>query len=140
MQFDVNRRILVRAVSSAALAGFASSLIMACPTNAQEKNTMSKNVIEIVIFKLAPDSSEADFLKAVETTNVFLSKQPGFLARRLSRGDDGSYIDHVEWASLAEAKAAAEGSMNQPQLMPFLNMIDPASMTMLHNALLVSLG
>jgi hypothetical protein len=140
MQFDVNRRVLMRAASRATLAGFISPLIIAPPAIAQEKNTVSKNVIEIVIFKLVPGSSEADFLKAVETTNLFLSKQPGFLVRRLSRGDDGRYMDHVEWTSLAEAKAAAESSMNQPQLMPFLNMIDPASMTMQHNALLISLG
>lgn len=91
------------------------------------------NIVELVSFKLADNVQEEDFLKAVGDTTKFLQSQPGFQRRSLSVNDDGVWTDHVEWASLQEAQAAAAIFPKQEHLMPFMMSIDPASMVMAHN-------
>jgi hypothetical protein len=101
---------------------------------------MSQRTIEIVSFRLVNETSEQDFLKAIEATNNFLKSQKGFISRRLSKDDAGNFFDHVEWATLDDAKVAMESSMQKPELLPFLQMIDPASIKLFHNKLMVSIA
>jgi hypothetical protein len=96
-------------------------------------------VAEIVTFHLAPDTSEAAFLDAARATEPLLAAEPGFLSRRLSRGADGRWTDHVTWASLAQAEAAATRIMADPVAQPFLMAIDPASIDMRHEPLLMTM-
>jgi hypothetical protein len=131
------RNILTYGIALATLS--AGSSVFSHEAQAENAN-MSPNIIEIVSFKLVKGAEDAAFLKAVEATNTFLKSQKGFVARRMSRDETGTYIDHVEWATLDNAKAAVELSMQQPDLVPFLQMIDPNSMSMRHNALVVSIG
>jgi hypothetical protein len=131
------RRLLSQAGAFTSIATVLSSLSL--NANA-ESQTMPSNIIEIVSFKLAKGADEAAFAESLEATNIFLKAQTGFVARRLSRNEQGTYFDHVEWATLDNAKAAMDSSMKQPELMPFLQMIDPSSMSMHHNALLISIG
>jgi len=96
---------------------------------------MTQHVIEAVTFKLLPTVSDAEFLKAAETASTFLKSCEGFVRRQMSKGDDGVWLDHVEWRSLSTAKAASESFFNHAPLMPFMQAIDMASVTMSHNIL-----
>jgi hypothetical protein len=133
-----DRRQLMMSGSALIVTGTVMSVL---PHQAKSENSsMPSHTIEIVSFKLVKGADDANFLIAVEATNTFLKTQNGFVARRMSRDESGTYIDHVEWASLEDAKAALEKSMQQADLLPFIQMIEPTSMNMQHNALLVSLG
>ena len=91
-------------------------------------------VAEVVTFRLAPGTTEAGFLAAARATGPLAARQPGFLARTLSRGADGRWTDHVLWASSAAAQAAAAAVMADPAFAPFLAAIDPEGMDLRHEA------
>ena len=101
---------------------------------------MAKHVIESVTFRLAAGVSKDDFLQAVESSTAFVKSQPGFSARRLSCAENGTWIEHIEWASLADAKSAAAAIGRTASVEPFLNCIDGASAKLTHSELEVSIG
>lgn len=96
---------------------------------------MKTNVVEVVQFRLVPTVSEADFLLMAETASDYLKSCSGFVRRHLSKGDDGVWIDYVEWSNLSAAKAAAETFCQQPSLNGFMQAIDMASVAMRQNEL-----
>jgi hypothetical protein len=108
-------------------------------TSYSQENQMTR-IIEIVNFKLVGSANANDFQAAVLPTVAFLKAQRGFVARRLSKDETGQYTDHVEWETLADAQAAMTASMTQPSLMPFLQMIDPSTMRLQHNEVILSVG
>jgi hypothetical protein len=93
-------------------------------------------VLEVVTFRLAEGVSDAAFLAAAEATAAPLRRQPGFVARSLTRRADGGWTDLVTWTSLSAATAGAEAMMADPAFGPFVALIDPASVEMRHDALL----
>jgi hypothetical protein len=93
-------------------------------------------VLEVVTFRLAATATEAAFLTAAEATAAPLRRQPGFVARSLTRGEDGTWTDLVTWTSLSAAHAAAQAMMADPAFGPFVALIDPASMQMRHDTIL----
>ncbi|MEM6454613.1 MAG: antibiotic biosynthesis monooxygenase [Acidobacteriota bacterium] len=101
---------------------------------------MTAACIEIVTFRLRDETSIADFLRAASDLRVFLEAAPGFLRRRLSRADDGSWIDHVEWASRQAAEDAAVAIGRAPEAHAFIAAIDGASVILRHARLEVALG
>jgi hypothetical protein len=123
------RRILKAALISIALGFFLT------PTFAEDATKMTGPVVEIVSFKLSAGVTEDAFLRAGKTAEDFMKSRKGFVSRRLSRRDDGSYVDHVTWASMDDAKQAMDASMKEASLAPFMQSIDPASMTIEHQAL-----
>lgn len=100
---------------------------------------MPANVIEYVTFRLVPGADEAAFLTAARATEALIRRQPGFLSRRLSKGPDGRWTDAVTWASLAEAEAAPQAVMADPDFAPFMALIDGPSAEMRHEALALTL-
>jgi hypothetical protein len=96
-------------------------------------------VIEYVTFTLVSDASETAFLDAARRTEALVRRQPGFVARRLSRGPDGRWTDAVTWASLAEAEAAPPVVMADPDFAPFMALIDGPSAEMRHETLALTL-
>jgi hypothetical protein len=98
---------------------------------------MTDPVTEIVTFRLAPGITDTAFLDAARGTGALVAAAPGFVSRRLSRGEDGTWTDHVEWASMDQAVAAARTVMADPAALPFLRAIDPESIAMRHEALLM---
>lgn len=117
----------------------ATALIRA-PADTAGAGPSPDRVAEIVTFRLASTTSGAAFLDAARATGPLVASQPGFLARRLSRGTDGMWTDHVAWANLAAAEAAARDIMTDPRAAPFLAAIDPATLAMRHEALVWTLG
>jgi hypothetical protein len=90
-------------------------------------------IVEIVTFKLNAGISDTDFLaKVSEMEQAFLCKEAGFVRRTLSKNEDGSWFDYVEWASLKEASNAMENSMTDQRAAAFIQSIAPASVAVQH--------
>ena len=97
-------------------------------------------VAEIVTFHLTEGSEEAAFLAAARATEAPVAAQPGFLRRVLSRDDTGLWTDHVEWADLASAEAAAQAVMAMPEFGPFVGFIDLPGLKLRHAQVLWTMG
>lgn len=69
---------------------------------------MNADILEVVTFTLKPGADEAKFLADNSAVERFCRNQPGFVSRRLSRDDEGGWIDMVEWADKQSALAAAD--------------------------------
>ena len=101
---------------------------------------MTRHVIELVTFKLAPGVSKEEFLKTVPPSNEFLEGCTGFISRRLSCNEDGTWVEHVEWDSMAAAKAASDAFMITQSLKPMMQAIDGKNAIMRHNQLMISVN
>ena len=97
---------------------------------------MPNHVIEIVTFKLADGISPEAFVAASGAVTAFARSQAGFVSRRLSMAEDGTWMDHVHWSSMEAAQAAQTAFPAQESLAPFMAMINPEGMTMTHHALM----
>ncbi len=91
--------------------------------------------IELVTFRLNPGTDRAAFLENARRTEAVVRRQPGFLARMLTEGEDSTWSDIVTWASHADAMAAADAVMSDPDFAPFGAMIDGPTVRMSHSAL-----
>jgi hypothetical protein len=114
----------------------AHRLALLAPADAARAGDAAAPVTEIVTFRLAPGITDPAFLDAARATGALLATEPGFVARRLSKGADGRWTDHVAWTDMSRAEAAATRIMSDPAAAPFLAAIDPASIEMRHEALL----
>jgi len=101
---------------------------------------MAKRGIETVLFKLVEEVDHSAFMEAAHAVSAYAESCPGFVARRLSQAEDGWWLEHVEWADMASAKAAAAGIGGAPGVAPFFKAIDRPSVTMLHSTVEVSVG
>jgi hypothetical protein len=68
----------------------------------------------------------------------WLRAQPGFRWRRLAALGDGVWLDCLEWADMASAKAAADHIMTAELAAGFMAMIDGPSVVMRHASVAVS--
>lgn len=96
---------------------------------------MTTHAIECVTFRLAAGVEDKAFLEAAEAVHALLGAHDGFVRRNLSKGEDGTWLDYVEWRSLAIAQAAASELPSRPEFGPFMQAIDPKSVTMTYYAL-----
>lgn len=113
----------------------------ACLVETRRKQIKMKNhIVEVVSFKLNDGVSETDFLKTIPPTSKFIMSLDGFISRRLSCDDSGTWLEHVEWENMDKAKAASDAFMKEEGLMPMMQAIDEKSIKMAHNRLMVSLG
>lgn len=93
---------------------------------------MPDAAIELVLFRLRADISDDDFLAAADDTTRFLEGCDGFIRRRLARAEDGQWLDHVEWRTMADALDAAARIGDSPQAAPFVAAIDASTVTLRH--------
>ncbi len=100
---------------------------------------MATPVVETVIFKLEDGVSKQDFLIAAEKINDFVQASPGFIRRRLSAAEDGTWIEHVEWESMDQAKAAAAAFHSDPDCAAVGKSILGSSVQMIHSNLEIAL-
>ncbi len=96
---------------------------------------MSKQVIEMVTYKLNDGMDKDAFIKAALAMNPWIEAQPGFLQRRLSCAEDGTWIEHVHWTDMASAKAAAAGIGSDPANAEALAAIAGPSVQVSHSEL-----
>ena len=101
---------------------------------------MSTHVIETVTFRTMDGVSQEQFLDAAQQASAFMTARPGFVRRRLSREENGTWSEHVEWASMADAKAAAAEIGRSEHAQPFVRAIDDPSVRITHSELKVSVG
>ncbi len=117
-----------------------SGLLYAPAGSARGENpaetAVARTVAEIVTFRLAPGVDQAGFLRAASQTRGFVAAAPGFIARTLTRGDDGLWTDYILWRDMKAAKMMADAFMSEPSVKPFLQAIDPKSVTMRHETVL----
>ncbi len=96
--------------------------------------------IELVTFRLTAGAARAEFVENARRTEAVVRRQPGFVARMLTEGRDGLWSDIVTWTSHADAEAAAEKVMADPDFGPFGAMIDMPSLRTSHSALVWRMG
>ncbi|WP_226780575.1 hypothetical protein [Oceaniglobus trochenteri] len=91
--------------------------------------------IEIVTYRLKPGVDPAQHLQHAMGTRDGVAARAGFRRRQLSCDDTGLWTDHIEWASLADARAAAQSLGDIPGFAAFGADIDDASVDMRHATL-----
>ena len=100
---------------------------------------MAQHVIETVMFKLNAGENAAGFVEAAKAMGSWVQSQPGFLHRRLSCTEDGTWIEHIEWSDMEAAQAAAAQIGAEPGNADFLKAIDGPTVKMMHSHLEVTL-
>lgn len=113
----------------------ASTLTLAAPDTLRADGAGS--VAEVVEFRLVKDADEAAFVEAATAMEPFLKETGGMIKRTLSKAEDGTWTDHIIWASMDQAQAAAAAIMKRPEAGPFMSMIDPEGMAMRHDAVML---
>ncbi len=93
---------------------------------------MSNKILEVVVFKLAEGVTDELFLESAQGIEGWLETKPGFLNRRLSKDENGMWLDLIEWESMDEAQSAAAEIMSQPAGQAFSANIDGPSVQMYH--------
>jgi hypothetical protein len=88
--------------------------------------------IEIVLFKSQPGVTDDQILAVADALQRDVADLPGFLRRRLLKGDDGQWLDMVDWASLEEARQASAIIMQRPSAQEFDALVDGASLQVVH--------
>lgn len=100
---------------------------------------MSKHIIETVTFRLNDGVKHDDFVTAARAMNRWVAAQPGFMHRRLSCTEDGTWIEHVQWQDMRAARAAAATIGTTAGNAPFLAAIDGGSVRLSHSELEVAI-
>lgn len=84
--------------------------------------------IEIMTFRLRPESSEAEFLAADRRVQTeFAYQQPGMIRRTSGRNPDGTWVVIDLWASPADAAGYLDGWHREPAPLAFMALIDEAT-------------
>lgn len=100
------------------------------------------SVIETVRYRLKKGTTTEEALAAWEESQSFARAQNGFLGRKIAVTEEGEFLDHVEWVSMDDAKAAATNfdPGKYPELLGLVKVLDESSMVMTHYVVLGSTG
>lgn len=101
-------------------------------THNTQTTTTKVGAIELVLFKFKAGVAEADGVKAMESLNGFVSQQKGFISRKFSKKEDGSWVDLVFWQTMEDARKASELVMQSPLCVEAFKVIDDANMQFMH--------
>lgn len=85
--------------------------------------------IEITRFHLAEGLTIGDFIRANADVDPWLSRQPGFVSRRIAQDADGEVIDMLVWESAAQGRAAAHRLMSELADSPVHDAIDQGTVS-----------
>jgi hypothetical protein len=88
--------------------------------------------LEVVHFRAKDGVSDEQIVAVADGLQRDLDGAPRYLRRRLFKGDDGRWVDLVEWADLAQALAAAEAIGQRPSAHRFMALVDMDGVEMLH--------
>lgn len=92
---------------------------------------MSADFAEVVTFRLSPETNGSTYLDASAASRDWYTRQPGYLSSELIAGDDDQWIGIIRWERPEDAESAARRLMEEVDMLPFMHMIDPESVTML---------
>lgn len=101
---------------------------------------MAQHVIETVTFRLKDGVPRERFVEAAMRANAFITARPGFIRRRLSLSADGLWSEHIEWADMENAKAAAKAIGGSADAASFLQAIDGSTVSLSHSALEIAVN
>lgn len=101
---------------------------------------MTERVLEAITFQLEDFVTEEAFLEAAGAANEFLQSCDGFIARRLAKGDDGVWQEHVEWESKEAAERAFKEASTLPSMEAFFSAARKDSINMAFRQLMLSLN
>lgn len=93
-------------------------------------------VVETVRFRLKPGVSDADFIALSQASAGFIAACDGFIERRLSKADDGTWTDCALWRDMHSAQAAASQFPAQGFAAQLMGAMHEGSETMTHAALM----
>ncbi|BCS32661.1 hypothetical protein TBR22_A18750 [Luteitalea sp. TBR-22] len=83
--------------------------------------------LEITTFRLRDGLTGADFIAANADIDDYLRRQPGFRWRRIAQDKDGTIVDIVAWASVADGRRSATGIMTEMAESPVHATIDQST-------------
>ncbi len=88
--------------------------------------------IEVVFFATKDGLLESEVIKALTSLNHCVEGFEGFIGRKLSKNDDGQWMDMVYWTNKESAITAAEKIMQNPEALKAFEVIDESTMQMHH--------
>lgn len=98
-----------------------------------------KSVVEIVSFKLLPNTPHEQLIAAAEQSQRFVSQLDGFQYRSTSFNQENEvWTDVVYWDSMEAAQAAGQQFANCEDCAPLMALIDPATVDMQHQTIMMS--
>jgi hypothetical protein len=89
-------------------------------------------VIEWAQFRTKEGVSEEQVHAEARKAHDWLSIQPGYLERRLTRSDDGGWVDCLFWVDMQTAKEAAGCIHDAPETQGFLALMLPDQIDVRH--------
>ncbi|TYP74419.1 hypothetical protein [Aquimarina intermedia] len=104
-----------------------------CEQSDTKKSNMEQaRIIEMVLWKSVDGIGPKKAKESITKLNDFVSRQPGFVARKTALAEDGKFLDIVYWTDLKSAKDASEKAMKTEELMPIFSTIDQKEMAFQH--------
>ncbi|AUP81395.1 antibiotic biosynthesis monooxygenase family protein [Flavivirga eckloniae] len=88
--------------------------------------------VELVLFKTKPEFDKETVVNAAKSMNAILENYEGYISRKLSRTDDGQWMDVVYWTDLESAKKASKHIMENNLGQIYFGMIDESTMKFYH--------
>lgn len=90
-------------------------------------------ILELAIFKLAPGTGRADFLREVEASSLALNGYPGFLERTLYHDErNNQWFDILMWDEMESALTAAQLMLEDEQTQGFLRCLQKNATKLYH--------
>lgn len=97
-------------------------------------NPSDSSFFQVVICRRQPGASPGDVARLSGALQRWVTRQPGFLARRLVACSDGvTYVDLIEWSDAASAQASA-GAEGHPDAGEMGQILSLDAMTFLQGA------
>jgi hypothetical protein len=91
----------------------------------------SPPVMQMFMFRAKPDVGDDQILDAADVMLRDVVSYPGFTSSRFLKGDDGQWVEILEWCSLAEAEAVLDIA-TKPSGQAFDALIEIESVRVLH--------
>ena len=91
---------------------------------------MSANFAEVVLFKLTAGTEGSAYLEASKLSRDWYARQPGYVSSELIAGDEDHWLGIIRWERPEDAETAAHRMMDEVDMSPFMDMIDPDSIKM----------
>jgi hypothetical protein len=86
---------------------------------------MMRETLEWAPFRTKPGVTDSQLLAASEhLQKEFVSRQEGFLSRRLVRAPGGGYVDIVLWSSLELARRAMENAARSDTCSAYFSLME----------------
>lgn len=89
-------------------------------------------IYEVALFQTQPGISDAEALRLLELLTPIVSQFPGFVSRRISRNEQGLWLDFLEWETMEQARSASATILKMPAAAEAFQIIDMSTLQMFH--------